>query len=106
MIQYSAKNITFHQLNARTVQIHVPESIIRGINYKHEVEGFIFIRNLPLGNRQYQTVVPGFWAWLITRLQVSQHQGSPLCHHGNKPADSILYASVCALFTWKHIRGV
>lgn len=38
---------------------------------------------------QYQTLVPDFWASLITCHQVSNHWGSPLCHHDNIPAVSI-----------------
>lgn len=61
MIQYSVKSITFPQLNAKAVQIPVPKSWIRGINYEHGVEGFIFIWNLPLGTG----VVSNTCAWLL-----------------------------------------
>lgn len=61
MIQYSVKSITFPQLNAKAVQIPVPKSWIRDINYEHGVEGFIFIWNLPLGTG----AVSNTCAWLL-----------------------------------------
>lgn len=54
----------------------------------------------------YQTLVPGFWASLITCLQVSNHWGFPLCYHDNVPAVSILNLSVYALVTWKPMQVV